>query len=100
MSIAKVTAAVAAACAVVAALPAPAEAGRTIDYIAETCFACHRSGASDGIPAITGRPGGEIAVALAAFRSGERKNPIMNAIAAELEPTQIGMLSAFLAKQR
>ncbi len=99
MSLSKTVAAAAVAAAVVALAP-PAKAGRTIDYVAETCFTCHKSGAKGGIPALTGRPGGEIAIALAAFRSGERKNAIMNAIAAELDPTEIGMLSAFLAKQR
>ena len=73
---------------------------RTIDYLAETCFSCHKSGASGAIPSLTGRPGFEIVKALTAFKSGERKNPIMNAIAAELEPTDIGMISTYLAKQR
>lgn len=89
-----------AAVVIIAAASSAAAAGRTVDYLAETCFTCHQSGAKEGIPAITGRPGAEVARALAEFRSGDRKNPIMNAIAGELDPGQIGMLSAFLAKQR
>lgn len=86
------------------ALSFPAGAARadsfTVDYVAETCFACHRSGATGAIPPITGRPGFEISRALSAYKSGERKNGIMNAIAEDLEPTMIGMLSTYLAKQR
>ncbi len=99
MSLPKTVVALAAAGVAIALAP-PAKAGRTVDYVAETCFTCHKSGATDGIPALTGRPGGEIALALIAFKSGDRKNPIMNAIAAELDPSEIGMLAAFLAKQR
>jgi len=74
--------------------------GRTIDYLAETCFSCHRSGATTGIPAITGRPGFEVVKALTEYKSGARKHPVMSAVAAEIPDEQVGMLAAFLAKQR
>ena len=83
------------------ALAGPAAADSfTVDYVAETCFSCHKPGAKGAIPPITGRPGFEISRALSAYKSGERVHPIMNAVAADLEPTMIGMLSTFLAKQR
>jgi cytochrome c553 len=81
--------------------PQPAAAGgRTIDYLAETCYACHRSGATGAIPSLTGRPGFEVIKALTEYRDGTRKHPIMQAIAADIDPAQIGMLAAYLAKQR
>lgn len=71
-----------------------------IDYILETCYSCHRSGADGAIPALTGRPGIMNIRALNEYRTGARKNVIMTPIAMDLDPNIIGMLAAFLAKAR
>ena len=95
-----IAAALAAGTVLLVAAPGASAAGRTIDYLAETCLSCHRPGAREGIPSLTGRPGGEVARALTDYKSGVRQHPIMNAIAAELDLDEIGMLAAYLAKQR
>jgi cytochrome c553 len=85
--------------AVLAEGPAGAqEAGASLVYgrhLAQECGACHRpDAAAGGIPVIAGKPAGEIADLLHAFRGGRRTNPVMVSVARSLDETQIGALAA------
>ena len=67
---------------------------------AEVCAACHGINGisvSDDIPNLAGQKGQYLAVQLKAFRGGERKNALMNAIASQLEDTDIENVAAFFA---
>ena len=78
-------------------LAADPEAGREM---AAQCAACHGeagvSVASD-IPNLAAQKAEYLAAQLEAFREGERTNPLMNAIAAQLDDTQIENLAAHFA---
>ena len=65
-----------------------------------TCAACHGANGisvSATIPNLAGQKQGYLASQLQAFKSGARKNPIMNAIAAQVSPADIANVAAFYA---
>jgi cytochrome c553 len=64
----------------------------------QACIACHgahgRSSLPD-VPHLAGQQRAYLASQLTAFRSGERKNPLMQAIAAQLSPDDIKALARY-----
>jgi cytochrome c553 len=76
---------------------AGAEAGKVK---AEPCIACHgENGVSvaDDIPNLAGQKAKYIEAQLKAFKTGERKNGLMNAIAPQLSDDDIADLAAFFS---
>lgn len=69
---------------------------------AEPCTACHgdagRSLLAD-IPSLAGQPKQFITTQLVMFREGNRKNPVMNALAAPLSNADINGLGSYFAAQ-
>jgi cytochrome c553 len=79
------------------ALAADPEAGREM---AAQCAGCHgAAGVSVAaeIPNLAAQKADYLAAQLEAFRAGERSNPLMNAIAAQLDDAQIENLAAHFA---
>ncbi len=73
-------------------------AGKAI--AAETCAACHGENGvsvSDDIPNLAGQKTLYLTTQLEAFRGGERKNALMNAIAEQLSDAEIENLAAHFA---
>ena len=65
-------------------------------YLSNECVTCHqRSGASNGIPSITGWPQDAFVSALRAYRGRERKSPVMQTIADQLSDEEIAALAAY-----
>lgn len=70
---------------------------------AQTCIACH---GNDGIgilpeyPNLAGQHADYIQVALRAYRSGQRKNPVMGGMAAALTDADIRELARYYSSQR
>jgi cytochrome c553 len=61
-------------------------------YAARGCIGCHGAGGvsvSPTYPSLKGRNGDFIRKSLTDFRSGARKNPVMNAMAAGLKDAEI-----------
>lgn len=91
----KTAVALIALCVISPARAADPAAGRDL---AEPCFACHgENGASvaEDIPNLAGQKAKYLVNQLRAFRDESRKNPLMNAIAAQLEDSEIDDLAAF-----
>jgi cytochrome c553 len=69
---------------------------------AEPCAACHgaegRSVLAD-IPSLAGQPKQFVTTQLVMFREGNRKNPVMNALAAPLTNVDINDLGSYFAAQ-
>jgi cytochrome c553 len=87
-------------CASQAALAADMEAGRRK---AETCAACHGSTGNStdpAIPSIAGQPAQFISTQLYFFREGNRKNPQMAALAANLKNADLNDLAAYYSAQK
>lgn len=83
-------------------LPAVARAGGDATAgkaKAMACAACHVSdaAANTDIPHLAGQRATYIAKQLKAFKAGDRKNPLMNALAGSLNEADIDNLSAFWA---
>ena len=97
--LARVALAVAAAASCAAALGAGTDAQREK---AAPCTACHgdegRSALAD-IPSLAGQPKQFITTQLVMFREGNRKNPVMNALAAPLSNAEISELGSYFAAQ-
>lgn len=67
---------------------------------ADTCVACHGSGGISQMaetPSLAGQPDGFLQWQLVYFRSGTRKSPIMQPMAASLTDTDIRGLSKYFA---
>ncbi len=67
-----------------------------------TCAGCHGADGNSAIPAnptLAGQHAGYIAKQLANFKSGERKNAIMQGMSAALSPQDMLDLGAFYARQ-
>lgn len=78
-----------------ASISAELEAGKVK---AQACTACHGANGisvSDDIPNLAGQKGAYIVTQLKAFRDGTRKNPLMNAMAAQLSDTDIDNVAGF-----
>jgi len=76
------------------------EAGKA--KVATVCAACHGAAGvsvSDTIPNLAAQRAGYIEAQLKALKEGTRKNPIMNAIAAQLSAEDIANVAAFFATQ-
>jgi len=76
------------------------EAGKA--KVATVCAACHGASGvsvSDTIPNLAAQRAGYLEAQLKALKDGTRKNPIMNAIAAQLSPEDMANVAAFLAAQ-
>ncbi len=76
------------------------EAGRA--KVAAVCAACHGlSGVSvsDTIPNLAAQRAGYLEAQLKALKEGARKNPIMNAIAAQLSPADVANVAAYFSAQ-
>jgi cytochrome c553 len=75
----------------------------TAPKAAQTCIACH---GNDGIgilpeyPNLAGQHADYIQVALRAYRSGQRKNPVMGGMAAPLTDADIRELASYYSSQR
>ena len=97
--LARVALAVAAAASCAAALGAGTDAQREK---AAPCTACHgdegRSALAD-IPSLAAQPKQFITTQLVMFREGNRKNPVMNALAAPLSNAEISELGSYFAAQ-
>ena len=68
----------------------------------QVCAACHGANGvsvSDTIPNLAAQRAGYLEAQLKALKEGTRKNPIMNAMAAQLSPADMANLAAFFAAQ-
>ena len=66
----------------------------------EVCASCHGItgiSASDGFPNLAGQKAAYLSKALSAYRSGDRKAPIMNNMAANLSDADIDNIAAYFA---
>lgn len=84
----------------VEARSADVEAGRAT--VAAVCAACHGANGisvSDTIPHLAGQRPVYLQTQLKALKDGSRKNPIMNAIAAQLSPADIENVAAWFSSQ-
>jgi cytochrome c553 len=72
-------------------------------FNAKGCVGCHgKSGKAPiapNYPVLGGKPADFISAELTKFRSGERQEPTMNAMAGMLNETDIDNISAYLAAQ-
>lgn len=69
--------------------------------IAAMCASCHRlNGGDRGMPPIAGIGEAGLAGALLAYRSGERRGPIMRAIALSLNDAEIADVARFLGGRK
>jgi len=76
------------------------EAGRV--KVQTVCAACHGGAGvsvSDAIPNLAGQKAVYVETQLKALKDGSRKNPIMNAIAAQLSADDMADVAAFFANQ-
>jgi cytochrome c553 len=76
------------------------EAGKT--RAATVCAACHGANGvsvSDSIPNLAAQREGYLAAQLRALKDGTRKNPVMNAIAAQLSAEDMANVAAYYAAQ-
>jgi cytochrome c553 len=76
------------------------EAGKA--KVATVCAACHGANGvsvSDTIPNLAAQRAAYLEAQLKALKEGARKNPIMNAIAAQLSPEDMANVAAFFAAQ-
>jgi len=81
-----------------AAQAADVEAGKA--KVATVCAACHGAtgvSVTDAIPNLAAQRAGYLAAQLRALKEGTRKNPIMNAIAAQLSAEDIANVAAYFA---
>jgi len=69
----------------------------SIPAVAQPCLACHGAKPLPGAPTIAGQTSNFIQWQLVFFRSGQRKNPIMQALAAQLSDNDIRALGAYFA---
>jgi cytochrome c553 len=67
-------------------------------YLAETCASCHQANVRNGaIPAIVGLDEARFVSIIRAYRSGERSDSIMQAVAGSLSDEEAAALAHFLA---
>jgi cytochrome c553 len=82
------------------ALASDADAGKKL---AQPCAACHGpdgNSPSAEFPRLAGQHYDYLVQALKAYKSGERKNPIMAPQAANLTPRDIDELAAYFSSQK
>ena len=69
----------------------------------EVCLACHGPNGNSVVPAnpsIAGQPAEYITVQLANFKSGVRMNPIMQGMAATLQPDEMKAIGIYYSQQK
>ncbi len=74
---------------------ADVEQGRAKSLACQACHGANGQGTAPDIPNLAGQKAGYLQSQLAAFRSGDRRHELMNAIAAQLSDTDIANLAAF-----
>lgn len=77
---------------------ADAKTGKST-YAARGCIGCHGAGGVSSLaanPTLKGRNAEFIRKTLTEFRSGERKNPVMNAMAAQLKDEDIEHIADYI----
>jgi len=70
---------------------------------AATCFACHGPNGNSlnpEIPSLSGQPAQAISTALFRYREGNRKNPIMTPLAADLSNADMNNLAAYFSAEK
>ncbi len=88
--------------AIVATLPVAAQDAKKGEELAQqVCAACHGKDFASGIdptyPTLAGQYADYLEKVLRDYKSGARKNPIMNGIAQPLSPADIRNLSTYLS---
>ena len=81
--------------------PAPAADGTAAAAKAEPCVACHGEGGvsqTEGVPSLAAQPDQYTQWQLVYFRSGTRKNDVMEQVAAPLSDADVRELGAYFAK--
>ena len=92
-----------AAAALALASAASAADPRAGESMAAVCFACHGQGGNStnpAVPSIAGQPAQFISTSLYTFREGNRKDPQMSPIAANLSNTEMNDLAAYFSAQK
>ena len=77
------------------------DAGKAV-FAAKGCIGCHGTSGKNPTgenPVIGGKPAEFISAELEKFRSGERQDPLMNAMTASLSDADIANLAAYLSSQ-
>lgn len=77
---------------------ADAAAGQST-YAAKGCIGCHGAGGVSAVstnPSLKGRDAAFIRQSLTDFRSGSRKNPVMNAMSAGLSDADINNIADYI----
>ncbi len=85
------------------AAPAQAAGDRALgEYLSSTCAACHQASGRQlgGIPAVIGHPVEQFVALMSAYRTGERDNAVMRAVAGRLTPVEIEALAAYYGELR
>ena len=82
------------------ALPHPASAAADPElgaYLSGECSGCHivRGPQPAGIPAISGWPEEQFVAVMESYRSNQREDPLMRAIASRLGPDEFAALAAY-----
>ena len=70
---------------------------------AQACIACHGPAGNSNnpeIPSLSGQPAQAISTALFRYREGNRKNPIMSPLAANLTNADMNNLAAYFASEK
>jgi len=68
--------------------------------LAAGCTACHGVGGAKRLPALAGRPTGEIVERMKQFRAGIRPSTLMGQLAKGYTDDEIDLIAAFFAAQR
>lgn len=87
--------------ALAAAVAGPAAALDVAPSGALSCSGCHaaKPGPDEIVPRIAGRPEGEIATAMRAFRTGDRDGTVMPRIARGFTEEESGAIAAWLSRR-
>lgn len=66
------------------------------EYLSGECVTCHRiDGQDKGIPAIVGWPSDQFVAVLQSYKTKDRRNPVMQSIAAKLSDDEMAALAAY-----
>src|SRR5260221_7640374 len=83
--------------------PCAAAAAEEVPPKAQVCAVCHGPGGNStdpALPSLAGQPAQFISMQLFLFRQGDRKDPQMSPIAANLSNADMNELAAYFASQR
>src|SRR5262245_46686456 len=83
--------------------PAKPDAAQAQQIVTKVCAACHGNDGNSVSPAnpnLAGQHAGYVAKQLANFKSGERRNPVMQGMAAPLSPADMQNLAAYFEGQK